>query len=85
MADSVTKLIGPAITLIGAAAPVVQSLTSKTPSMPTFKAPTPVATPTMPTPDDDAAKAAKLREIAKRSSSSGRSSTNLYDKQETLG
>lgn len=83
--DFVDKIAGPAISLIGSVAPVAASLFQKQPKMPSVKTPTPVPLPTMPTKDDNAARAAKFKTIATRASQHGRSSTNLYDKQETLG
>lgn len=78
--DTVKAFAGPITTLIGAAAPVAASFINK-PTMPNIKSPTPVATPTMPSPDDDAARAASLKAVAARASSHGRSSTNLYEKE----
>ena len=50
------------------------------------KAPPPPAAPTvMPTPDDDALKAARKRKAAQDMSRSGRLSTILSDSSETLG
>lgn len=77
-------LIGPAITLIGGIAPAAMSLVSKGPKMPKLDTPTPKATPNMPVKDDATARAAALKEIAQRSKSGGRQSTNLYEK-EALG
>lgn len=81
--DTVTKLAGPIATLIGGVAPIVASGLGKS-KLPSLEAPTPKATPVMPAPDDDRARAAALQAIAKRSSSSGRKSTQLYER-ESLG
>lgn len=81
--DSITKLAGPIVTLVGSVAPVAIDAFTK-PKMPTLDTPTPKATPLMPAPDDDRARAAALQKIAKRSAASGRSSTQMYER-ESLG
>lgn len=84
MSSGWAGIAGPVISLIGSVAPAAVSLLNK-PKMPSVANPKPAATPVMPVKDDASAKAAAMREIAKRSSSSGRQSTNLYDKNEVLG
>lgn len=81
--DAVKSFAGPVATLIGGIAPVATSLIHPN-KMPKVEQPKPVATPTMPTPDDASAKQASLMAVAKRASQHGRTSTNLYEK-ESLG
>ncbi len=81
--DTVKELAGPIITLIGTGAGVAKGFLDK-PKMPKLDIPEPKETPTMPAPDDKAARAAGLKAIAQRASQKGRQSTNLYEK-DTLG
>lgn len=78
--SDIVKLVAPVATVLSAAIPAATSLLSKTPKTPKLNIPTLAPTPTMPTPNDDASKAAALQTIAKRSTQHGRDSTNLYEK-----
>lgn len=83
--DSIAPFIGPAATVLSAAAPIASSLLSKAPKAPNIKIPTLAPTPVMPTTDDASAQAASMKAIALRASQHGRNSTNLYEKSDKLG